>query len=75
MEVFKKLIIENLSQVWTLISVIIGGAVTYITTSALESKKIKQQLQKENLENVLIPYCTCLENTIEILNIVYKKKN
>lgn len=74
MEIFKKLIIENSSQVWTLISVIIGGAVTYITTAAIESKKIKQQLQKENLENILIPYCTCLENTIDILNIVYKKR-
>lgn len=72
MEEIKKFIIDNSSQIWTLISVVIGGLVTYISTSATEKRKNKRQSQKENLEQVLIPYCTCLEETILELNEIYQ---
>lgn len=65
--------IENSQQIWTLLSVIIGGVVTYISTSASERRKSKRQNQKENLEQILIPYCTCLEQTIIRINQVYQE--
>ena len=49
------------TQIWTLLSVVAGGIVTYITTSRIESKKSKRQFQQKKLEEILISYCTCLE--------------
>lgn len=72
MEDIKKFIVDNSSQIWTLISVIIGGLVTYISTSATEKRKNKRQSQKENMEQVLVPYCTSLEKTIFRLEEIYK---
>lgn len=71
MEEIKTFIIDNSKQIWTLLSVVIGGVVTYISTSASERRKIKRQNQKENLEQILIPYCTCLEQTITRINQAY----
>ena len=34
MEELKKFIIDNSAQIWTLVSVVVGGIVTYISTSA-----------------------------------------
>lgn len=45
---------------------------TYISTSATEKRKNKRQAQKENLEQVLVPYCTCLEKTVLKLNTIYQ---
>lgn len=73
MEVLKKFIIDNSAQIWTLVSVVVGGVVTYISTSASERRKNKRQSQKENLEQVLIPYCTCLEQTIARINKIYQE--
>ena len=73
MEELKKFIIDNSAQIWTLISVVVGGIVTYISTSASEHRKNKRQAQKENLEQVLIPYCTCLEQTIARINQIYQE--
>lgn len=53
MEELKKFIIDNSAQIWTLVSVVVGGIVTYISTSASEHRKNKRQAQKENLEQVL----------------------
>lgn len=69
----KKFIIDNSTQIWTLVSVVVGGIVTYISTSASERRKNKRQAQKENLEQVLIPYCTCLEQTIAQINKIYQE--
>lgn len=73
MEEFKKFIIDNSAQIWTLVSVAVGGIVTYISTSASEHCQNKRQAQKENLEQILIPYCTCLEQTIARINEIYQK--
>lgn len=68
----KKFFIDNSSQIWTLVSVIIGGLVTYLSTSAAERRKDKRRAQRENLEQILVPYCTCLEKTIEGIYTVYR---
>lgn len=73
MEELKKFIIDNSAQIWTLVSVVVGGIVTYVSTSASEHHKNKRQAQKENLEQVLIPYCTCLEQTIARINQIYQE--
>ena len=74
MEVFKNFIADNAAQIWTLVSVIIGGIVTYISTSASEKRKNKRQDQKEKLEKILIPYCTCLEQACDRINDVYQEQ-
>lgn len=51
----------------------LGGAITYISTSTAEKKKNKRQMQKEKLERILIPYCTCLESAIKEIRKVYLK--
>lgn len=70
---FKKFIIDNSAQIWTLVSVVVGGIVTYISTSASEHRKNKRQAQRENLEQILIPYCTCLEQTMARIDEIYQK--
>jgi hypothetical protein len=59
-----KFISKNGTQVWTLVSVVLGGMVTYISTSKTEERKYKRQLQREKMEQILIPYCNCIETTI-----------
>lgn len=63
--------INNSTQVWTLISVAFGGVVTYLSTSAAEKRKDKKSLQRDKMAQILIPYCTCLEETIENLGSIY----
>ena len=72
MEELKNFIVDNSTQIWTLLSVVIGGLVTYISTSATEKRKNKHQSQKENLENILVPYCTCLEQTTIAISEIYQ---
>lgn len=71
MDEIKGFFIDNSSQLWTLFSVIIGGLITYVSTSATEKRKNKRQAQKEKLEEILVPYCTCLEETALTINTVY----
>lgn len=73
MESFICFVTENATQIWTLVSVILGGLVTYISTATVEKRQNKRQFQKDNLEQVLIPYCTCLEETISNIERVYVK--
>lgn len=68
MNEISKFLASNSQQLLTLLSVIVGGAVTYVSTSAVEKRKNKAQLQREKLNQILIPYCTCLEETIEIFD-------
>ncbi len=63
---------DNSTQIWTIISVVIGGFVTYFSTSAVERRNNKYKAQKENLEQVLLPYCTCLEQTHKKINQIYE---
>lgn len=70
---FKKFIIDNSAQIWTLVSVVVGGIVTYISTSASEHRKNKRQAQREKLEQILIPYCTCLEQTMVRIDEIYQE--
>lgn len=73
MEVLRDFIVANSAQIWTLASVVVGGIVTYFSTSASESRKNKRQDQKENLERILIPCCTCLEQTVEQIGKIYQQ--
>jgi len=66
---------KNSTQIWTLLSVVVGGFVSYISTSASEKRKSKRQSQKEKLDLVLIPYCTCLEQTITQIKQIYQQPN
>ena len=68
MEKFINFFKENFAQFWTLASVIVGGIITYISTAAAERRKDKRQAQKDKLGQVLIPYCTCLEQTVAKAN-------
>lgn len=74
-DVFKEILkffSDNSSQGWTLLSVIVGGIVTYISTSAVERRKNKRQSQKDNMEQILIPFCTCLEKTSIYVKSIYQ---
>lgn len=64
-EIIKTFFIDNATQIWMIISVIVGGFVTYLSTTCVENRKIKRHFQQKKLEEVLIPYCTCLEETRE----------
>lgn len=55
------------TQIWTLLSVVAGGIVTYITTSRIESKKSKRQFQQKKLEEILISYCTSAGKYMETI--------
>ena len=68
MDKFFELLSDNSSPIWTLLSVIVGGIVTYISTTISETRKNKRQEQKEKVEEVLIPYCTSLEETVAKAN-------
>jgi hypothetical protein len=71
-EVIKRFILDNSTQIWTLFSVVVGGIVTYISTAAAENRKNKRQAQKEKLQQILVPYCTCLEETTLLINTLYQ---
>lgn len=72
MDKFFELLSDNSSPIWTLLSVIVGGIVTYISTTISETRKNKRQAQKEKVEEVLIPYCTSLEETVAKANNIYQ---
>lgn len=46
---FKKFIIDNSAQIWTLVSVVVGGIVTYISTSASEHRKKQKTSTKRKI--------------------------
>lgn len=71
MDELKKFFTDNSAQIWTLISVVFGGFVTYISTFAGEKRKNKCLAQSEKMTQILIPYCTCLEETIATANAIY----
>lgn len=56
---------EYYTQMWTLASVLLGGMVTYVSTSLSDKRKNRHQLRKDKMDQVLIPCCTCIEDTIE----------
>lgn len=66
---------NNATQVWTLISVILGGMVTYVSTSMSEKRKNKNLMQREKMEQVLIPYCICIEQAIENIRNFYDEQS
>lgn len=68
METIKQFFIDNSSQIWTLISVVVGGFVTYISTYGIEQRKNKFQSQREKVDKVLIPFCTHIEETIKAID-------
>ncbi|WP_024621587.1 hypothetical protein [Metaclostridioides mangenotii] len=71
MEQLFELLDKKFEPVWTIIAVIIGGVISYVSTSRAEKVKNKIQLQREKLEQILIPYCTCLEDVMAEINKVY----
>lgn len=58
-------------QLMTILSIVIGGIITYFSTSAAEKRKEKRQFRREKIEQVLIPYCTCIEQTIPEIKKIY----
>lgn len=56
---------EYYIQIWTLASVLLGGIVTYVSTSLSDERKNKLQFRREKMEHSLIPCCTCVEETIK----------
>lgn len=54
---------KNSTQIWTIISVIIGGLITYFSTLHIESKKMKMNKRSESATNVVIPCVLCLRDT------------
>lgn len=54
---------KNLTQIWTIISVIVGGLITYFSTLHIESKKMKMNKRSESATNVVIPCVLCLRDT------------
>lgn len=48
MDKLLKFIEENSKQIFTLLSVILGGTITYISTSITEKKKIKDKCKEKN---------------------------
>ena len=71
MNFFKQFISDNSEQIMTLISVVLGGLVTYFSTSAIEKRNNKMEAQKERMGQILVPYCTCIEETIRHISDVY----
>lgn len=71
----KAFFIDNTTQIWTIISVLVGGLATYITTTAGEKKKSVLEFQRRKLETVLVPYCTCLEETLEKIQLSDNEKD
>lgn len=63
MDEFIKFITDNSEKIWTLISVAVGGIATYFATSGVEKRKESRKSKKEKLTQVLIPFCSCLEET------------
>lgn len=54
---------KNSTQIWTIISVIVGGLITYFSTLHIESKKMKMNRRSESATNVVIPCVLCLRDT------------
>lgn len=64
---------NNSTQFWTLVSVMLGGMVTYVSTSMTEKRKNKWQFQREKMEEILLPYCTCIEQTIAVVKKMHNR--
>lgn len=64
-------IANHFTPLCTLLATIIGGLISYISTSFAENRRNKDQLKKEKLVDILIPYCTLIENTVELATSVY----
>lgn len=59
-------IYKYFDKILNIVAVIIGGMISFIATTTIEEKKYKRQQQKENLDNILIPFCTSIEDTIKL---------
>lgn len=64
MDELQEKFLTNSSQIWTIVSVMVGGFITYISTHALERYKQRIEAQQQKMEQVLIPYCTCIEEAL-----------
>lgn len=53
------------SQIWSLISTLIGGGVAFASTFIMENRKLKKEIKLKNLSSVLIPYCESIEELLE----------
>lgn len=72
METVKELLTNNFLHAWALISIVISGIVAYFLDYAIERGKNKRRNQRETLETILIPFCTCLENIITEIHTIYE---
>ena len=62
---------NNFTPICTLFATIVGGLISYISTSVAENRKNKYSIRREKLTEILVPYCTTIENTIEISKSIY----
>lgn len=60
-----KLLASVSPQLITLLSVIIGGLITFFSSFFLEKKRNKWQLKIRNLDIVLIPFCKSIEHILK----------
>ncbi len=60
-----ELVYKHFDKILNIVAVIIGGIISFVATTRIEEKKYKRQQQKENLNNILIPFCTSVEDTVE----------
>lgn len=68
------LIYVHFDKILNVGAVIIGGLISFLATTKIEEKKYKRQQQRENLDNILIPFCTSVENTIKNFEKVEEKQ-
>ena len=64
MEKLINILSDNFNIIWSTISMIIGACISFFTTYMLEKRKNKMQIQKEKLDQILIPYCNSLEQIL-----------
>ena len=65
MEKLINVLLDNFNIIWSTISMIIGACISFFTTYMLEKRKNKMQIQKEKLDQILIPYCNSLEQILK----------
>lgn len=74
-EELKNIFINNSTQLWTLLAVIVGGLCSFFSTFLIESYKLKYELRQKHLNQILVPYCTTIENNLRLLNRISNNYN
>lgn len=73
MDFIKSLIENSWEQIGTLISVCVGGFITYISTVRIESRKVKIKQRYETIRDIIIPCSIYLKGTSDKLGSLQKR--